>query len=39
MDIRRVGKPLLFIPLLLAPYFNGVYQTGYMQFTGNEKID
>lgn len=39
MDIRRVGKPLLFIPLLLAPYFNGVYQTGYMQMIGHEKID
>ena len=39
MDIKRVGKPLLFIPLLLAPYFNGVYQTGYMQFLGNKKID
>jgi len=39
MDIKRVGKPLLFMPLLLAPYFNGVYQTGYMQFIGNEKID
>ncbi len=39
MDIRRVGKPLLFMPLLLAPYFNGVYQTGYMQMIGHEKID
>ena len=39
MDIKRVGKPLLFMPLLLAPYFNGVYQTGYMQFIGNKKID
>jgi hypothetical protein len=39
MDIKRVGKPLLFMPLLLAPYFNGVYQTGYRQFIGNEKID
>jgi mannose-6-phosphate isomerase-like protein (cupin superfamily) len=39
MDIKRVGKPLLFMPLLLAPYFNGVYQTGYRQFLGNEKID
>jgi len=39
MDIKRVGKPLLFMPLLLAPYFNGVYQTGYRQFLGNNKID
>ena len=39
MDIKRVGKPLLFMPLLLSPYFNGVYQTGYMQFIGNKKID
>lgn len=39
MDIRRVGKPLLFMPLLLAPYFNGYYQTGYMQFLSHEKID
>ena len=39
MDIKRVGKPLLFMPLHLAPYFNGYYQTGYMQFIGNEKID
>jgi hypothetical protein len=39
MDIKRVGKPLLFMPLHLAPYFNGYYQTGYMQFIGHEKID
>jgi len=40
MDIKRVGKPLLFMPLHLAPYFNGVYQTaGYMQFLKMEKID
>ena len=39
MDIKRVGKPLLFMPLLLAPYFNGYYQTGYMQMIGHEKID
>jgi hypothetical protein len=39
MDIKRVGKPLLFLPLLLAPYFNGYYQTGYMQMLGHEKID
>jgi len=39
MDIKRVGKPLLFMPLLLAPYFHGYYQTGYMQMLGHEKID
>ena len=39
MDIKRVGKPLLFMPLHLAPYFNGYYQTGYMQFLAHEKID
>jgi hypothetical protein len=39
MDIKRVGKPLLFMPLLLSPYFNGYYQTGYMQMLGHEKID
>jgi hypothetical protein len=39
MDIKRVGKPLLYRPLLLAPYFNGYYQTSYMQMFGHEKID
>jgi mannose-6-phosphate isomerase-like protein (cupin superfamily) len=39
MDIKRVGKPLLFMPLLLSPYFNGYYQTGYMQFLSHEKVD
>ena len=39
MDRKRVGKPLLFMPLLLAPYFNGYYQTGYMEFLSHEKID
>jgi len=28
MDIKRVGKPLLFMPLLLAPYFNGLLPDG-----------
>jgi len=37
--IKRVGKPLLFSALELSPYFNGVYQTGYMQMIGHEKID
>jgi hypothetical protein len=39
-DIRRVGKPLFFTALQLAPYFNGVYQTmGYREFKGTKKID
>jgi len=39
-DIRRVGKPLFFTALQLAPYFNGVYQTmGYMEFKSAKKID
>jgi hypothetical protein len=38
-DIKRVGKPMMFSALLLAPYFNGVYQTqGYMEFKGMPKI-
>ncbi|MDR1728704.1 MAG: hypothetical protein LBT74_12400 [Acidobacteriota bacterium] len=38
-DIRRVGKPLFFSALELAPYFNGVYQTmGYMAFKSATKI-
>ena len=37
--IKRVGKPLLFSALELAPYFNGVYQTeGYREFRGTAKI-
>jgi hypothetical protein len=37
--IKRVGKPLLFSALQLAPYFNGVYQTmGYMELKGMKKI-
>ena len=39
-DIRKVGKPLFFSALELAPYFNGVYQTmGYMAFKSATKID
>lgn len=39
-DIKKVGKPLLFSALQLAPYFNGVYQTmGYMELKGMKKID
>lgn len=39
-DIKRVGKPLLFSALQLAPYFNGVYQTqGYMELRSMKKID
>jgi len=38
-NIRRVGKPLFFTALALAPYFNGVYQTmGYREFRGTAKI-
>jgi hypothetical protein len=38
-DIKKVGKPLLFSALQLAPYFNGVYQTqGYMELRGMKKI-
>jgi len=39
MDIKRVGKPMLFTPIHMAPYFNAVYQTGYMQFTEDVKTD
>ena len=39
MDIKRVGKPMLFMPIHLAPYFNAVYQTGYLQFTRHMKTD
>jgi len=39
-DIRKVGKPLFFSALSLAPFFNGVYQTmGYMAFKSATKID
>jgi hypothetical protein len=37
-DIKRVSKPMLFSALQLAPYFNGYYQTGYMQLTKMAKI-
>jgi hypothetical protein len=38
-DIKRLGKPMMFSALLLAPYFNGKYQTmGYMEFKGMPKI-
>jgi len=39
-DIKRVGKPILFSALQLAPYFNGSYQTqGYMELRSMKKID
>ena len=39
-DIRKVGKPMFFSALSLAPFFNGVYQTmGYMAFKSAKKID
>jgi hypothetical protein len=35
LDIKRLGKPMMFSALQLAPYFNGVYQTmGYREFKG-----
>jgi hypothetical protein len=38
-DIKRLGKPMMFSALHLAPYFNGKYQTmGYMEFKGMPKI-
>jgi hypothetical protein len=38
-NIRRVGKPMFFSALHLAPYFNGKYQSmGYMEFRGAKKI-
>jgi hypothetical protein len=39
MDIKRLGKPMLFCPIHLAPYFNAVYRTGYMQLPEGPKID
>jgi hypothetical protein len=39
LDIKRLDKPMLFSALLLAPYFNGQYQTGYMSFAGPGTID
>ena len=39
-DIKRVGKPLLFSALQLAPYFNGMYQKqGYMELRSMKKIE
>ena len=39
LDIKRLGKPMMFSALHMAPYFNGVYQTmGYMEFKGAKKI-
>jgi hypothetical protein len=39
LDIKRLGKPMLFSALQLAPYFNGVYQTqGYRELRGAAKI-
>jgi hypothetical protein len=38
-DIKRIGKPLFFSALALAPYFNGVYQSmGYSEFRSGVKI-
>ena len=39
-DFRRIGKPLFFSALQLAPFFNSVYQTmGYMAMKTSNKID
>ncbi len=39
-DLKRIGKPLLFSALQLAPYFNGFYQKqGYMALKSMKKID
>jgi hypothetical protein len=38
-DIKRVGKPMMFSALQMAPYFNGVYQTqGYRELRRMKKI-
>ena len=38
-DIKRLGKPMMFSALQLAPYFNGKYQTqGYMELRRMKKI-
>jgi hypothetical protein len=38
-DLKRIGKPLLFSALQLAPYFNGVYQTqGYRELRSMKKV-
>lgn len=40
LDIKRLGKPMMFSALQLAPYFNGVYQTGgYREFRSAPKIE
>jgi hypothetical protein len=39
LDIKRLSKPMMFSALQLAPYFNGVYQTGgYREFRGAPKV-
>lgn len=39
LDFKRVGKPVFFSALHLAPYFNGVYQTqGYREFKSAMKM-
>jgi len=39
-DFRRIGKPLFFSALQMAPFFNSVYQTmGYMAMKSSNKID
>jgi hypothetical protein len=39
LEFKRIGKPLFFSALHLAPYFNGVYQTGgYREFKNATKM-
>ena len=39
LEFKRIGKPLFFSALHLAPYFNGVYQTrGYNEFRSATKM-
>jgi hypothetical protein len=39
LEFKRIGKPLFFSALHLAPYFNGVYQTGgYREFKSVTKM-
>ena len=39
LEFKRIDKPLFFSALHLAPYFNGVYQTGgYREFKNATKM-
>ena len=39
LDIKRLDKPMLLSALHCAPYFNGVYQTGYLQLSKIPKAE